>query len=532
MNSGTAHQPRFLHRLPLDAAVVSLFLAAVLLIETIAILALNNGRFIYTLDDPYIHLAVAENLARAGHYGVNTTEVSSPCSSALWPFLLVPFAGLPIFEFVPLFLNITAGFATAILVLGRVRKWISAERSDLKGQILRAAVVGGFLLGTNIIGLVFTGMEHSLQVLLALMAVEGMLRITEGNPPGVWFAAALILGPWIRYENMAITAPSLAFCFLLGHRRLTFTAGFTLCAGLLLFGFYLTRLGLDPLPSSVAAKSTLAGDSTAMGLLTNLKNSLEFGRGMLVAIATSLLVGFGLAWRGPKHWRWFCVSLATAGFLHLIAGAYGWLHRYEIYILAALALSLASVVAAFLNVSGFSPSRRLGWLVLPLLPVIGFPYLTGLLNLPLAANNIYEQQFQMHCFATNHWKKPVAVNDLGWVAFRNPDHVLDLWGLASPAALKARLADADPAWMEALANDQNVEVVMIYRDWFPKLPKDWREVAVLRLSRKSIISGPKVTFYATKPESIPAIQRSLLSFQNDLPRPEMLEILVHRQTER
>jgi hypothetical protein len=532
MRSGTEHQLSGFRRIPMDAMLVAVFFLTVLLIEATGILVLNQGRFIYTLDDPYIHLAVAENLARAGHYGVNDTEVSSPCSSALWPFLLVPFARLPFFEFVPLLFNIAAGFATAMLVLGRVRKWISAEPSDGKRQMWRAAVVCGFLLGTNIIGLVFTGMEHSLQVLLALMIAEGMIRMAEGNRPGLWFTAALILGPWIRYENLAITAPALAFCFLLGHRRLAVAAGFTVCAGLLLFSYFLTRLGLDPLPSSIAAKSTLAGESAAMALLKNLKNSLEIGRGMLVAIATCLLAGIGLAWRGPKRWRWFCASLATAGFLHLVAGAYGWLNRYEIYILASLVLGLSAVVVAFLNASGFSPSRRLGWLVLPLLPVIGFPYLTGLLNLPRAANNIYEQQFQMHRFATDFWKKPVAVNDLGWVAFRNPHHVLDLWGLASPAALEARLTDADPGWMDTMAKEQNVELAMIYREWFPKLPDGWREVAVLRLSGKPIISGPEVVFHATKPEAIPAIQQSLRAFQDKLPRPGMLEIRDHRQTER
>lgn len=41
----------------------------------------------YTLDDPYIHLSLAENLLR-GHYGVNLDEVASPSSSILYPFLL------------------------------------------------------------------------------------------------------------------------------------------------------------------------------------------------------------------------------------------------------------------------------------------------------------------------------------------------------------------------------------------------------------------------------------------------------------
>ena len=51
-----------------------------------------DGHLVYTLDDPYIHLAVAESILEGG-YGINTGEYASPSSSILWPFLLtVPVA--------------------------------------------------------------------------------------------------------------------------------------------------------------------------------------------------------------------------------------------------------------------------------------------------------------------------------------------------------------------------------------------------------------------------------------------------------
>jgi hypothetical protein len=66
-----------------------LFLCAVLVA---GVLIKTHGHLVYSLDDPYIHLGLAENIAK-GHYGINLTEYSSPSSSILWPFLLVPFAG-------------------------------------------------------------------------------------------------------------------------------------------------------------------------------------------------------------------------------------------------------------------------------------------------------------------------------------------------------------------------------------------------------------------------------------------------------
>lgn len=62
------------------------FFGLTILVEIIQILKLNQGRFIYTLDDAYIHLALAENIMQ-GHYGVNLGEFSALSSSILWPFL-------------------------------------------------------------------------------------------------------------------------------------------------------------------------------------------------------------------------------------------------------------------------------------------------------------------------------------------------------------------------------------------------------------------------------------------------------------
>src|SRR5437870_4515889 len=82
--------------------------------ELVAILRLNNGHLVYSLDDAAIHLALAENIAR-GHYGVNLGEFSSPSSSILWPFLLAPFAGSRVGEYAPLVFDLLAAVGTMIV---------------------------------------------------------------------------------------------------------------------------------------------------------------------------------------------------------------------------------------------------------------------------------------------------------------------------------------------------------------------------------------------------------------------------------
>jgi hypothetical protein len=55
-------RPRW-RRMGADVAIPLALLAAVLAILLGAILWLNRGRFVYSFDDPYVHLALAERLA-------------------------------------------------------------------------------------------------------------------------------------------------------------------------------------------------------------------------------------------------------------------------------------------------------------------------------------------------------------------------------------------------------------------------------------------------------------------------------------
>jgi hypothetical protein len=109
----------------------------------------------------------------------------------------------------------------------------------------------------------------------------------------------------------------------------------------------------------------------------------------------------------------------------------------------------------------------------------------------ISANNIFEQQYQMHRFVQDYYREPVAINDLGWVAYENPQYVLDLWGLASLEALQARMTATNPAWMDELARKHNVKLAIIYDSWFRKKPPAWKAVAVMELSKTCITPGDK-----------------------------------------
>ncbi|MCW1884451.1 hypothetical protein OKA04_06890 [Luteolibacter flavescens] len=500
-------------QIPLDAIVVIGGWLLVCFIEILAIVTLNDGGFTYTLDDPYIHLAVAEQIA-VGKYGINLEEFSSPSSSAIWPFLLAPLARLSIGEYLPLVLNLLFGALTAWVILLRARKVLPGSQSG------RIVLTWAVILCCNVTGIVFTGMEHSLQVLAAIVVVDGMIRIADGERLSRWFWVAVIAGPLVRYENLALTAAACGLLLFSGKPKAAIISGAAALLGLAAFSGFLLSLGLPAIPSSVVAKSHLTGSSGPLSkVIHSLNTSIAGNRGVLLLIFTAVLAGWAWARGITSHSRAkAALFIASAGLLHAAFGTYGWYHRYECYIYAALLYALLSMVPSTLP--GLAEKWRpafAGAVLLLAIPV-AYPYLRAIAFLPMASNDIYSQQEQMHRFATGWWQRPVAVHDLGWVSYKNDAYVLDLWGLGSQKALEARLSDKDPSWRIKMARERGIGLVMVYERVIPGSALGWIKVGELHV--KGPLTSPitpVVAFYATSPEFAPEIAGLLHDFRRTLP---------------
>ncbi len=481
--------------------------------ELVVILRLNGGFFTYTLDDPYIHLALAENI-RAGHYGINRTEPSSPASSILWPFLLAPVAGLNWF---PLLLNLVFAALTLTLIAALLDDVLPFRESATRAAVAMPLLVD-LALGMNLIGLAFTGMEHSLQILLIVAAVRGLVvELRHGRPPA-WLWAALVLGPLVRYENLAISLAALLYLFLRGYRTQVLASAALIGLAVGSFSLFLLHLGLPPLPTSVMVKSpTLSRGGQLAAVVENVLRSLRNRQGRLIIAGTLLLLGLVFYGKHSMKEKQLAAVTALAVTAHLIMGRYGWYNRYELYIwtfLLLMHLSLWGGGAVAALWQGEDARRALGKTVtvcgLGML-VLGFPYFKGLTTLPLAANNTFEQHYQMHRFAVDYYARPVAVNDLGYVAYQNPHYVLDLWGLASERALACRRGECGADWMDMLTEAEGVGVAMIYEAWFP-VPAHWIKMGELHLGRRKITPAySTVAFFAVDEaayaEAMPRLQR-------------------------
>ena len=523
---------------PRRPGVTGVVVSALLLMagfELWAILTLNHGVLLYALDDAYIHLGLAARLL-GGHYGINLGESSSPSSSILWPFLLAPFSGSPLFEWVPLILNLLAALGTA-MTIPRLSALVLGPAASGPGALFHAVLGVLLLFLFNTAGLIFLGLEHSLQVLLTLLAVLQLFEVAGGGRPRAWLWPVLALGPLVRYENLALTLPALGFLWSMGHRRAALVTLASLAGLLATFSLFLVGQGLPPLPSSVLMKMG-AGAAPVPVLHRLVQNLLHTWSGPWL-----LLLGLALfarvAARGERGLRGFAVVILLAIFGHILLGRFGAFHRYEIYVLAAAVTAAALVHRERIRGWLRAGPGLAGAIALAVLMLASGRSLYALVVTPFATHELYRQQYLMGRFAREILHAPVAVNDLGLVAFRNPYFVVDLWGLGSPGVLEARKRSPDLAWADTLCRRHGVRVAMIYASWFPNLPASWKRVGVLRLAptpdvpasgslamlvrfahrrRGStvVVASGSVSFYAVLPEDENRVRESLERFRSRL----------------
>lgn len=464
----------------------------------------------YTLDDPYIHFALAENIAR-GHYGVNLEDVSNPSSSILWPLLMVGAEKAGVLLWAPLAINIAA-FALSL----RLALAFAASRLTAGGQSPAHALIftGGLLFSFNLFGVIYTGMEHSLHALACIAAVT---RLIDKRYDWVTLGC-LIVSPLIRFEGALVLAFGVGAALV--DRRYVFAALAVgvVGAAFLAYQSAMAAMGLPAMPSSVLAKSDVANASNAVSAIQALAASLT--RNVYINAAPTfglLAAAFAVAvWMARGRDRMLALGLLGFAALAFLASRADGFERYNVYSLCTL--SLGAIHLFRVRLSGWLTHR-----VAALALAGGFVLANASIGLhvamatPMAARNIDRQQHQMHRFIDECWRAPIAINDLGWTSFRNDQYVLDLFGLGNEAARKHR-QEGGGAWMQEMADAHGVEAAAVYREWFPNIPAGWRHVGDLVLDDPAVTpASARVAFYALKPGAGPRISACLGQLAQTLP---------------
>jgi hypothetical protein len=380
-------------------------------------------------------------------------------------------------------------------------------------------------LALNMPGVAFTGMEHTLHTAICMVVLLGLWRFLQHGELTVWFLLAAVLSPLIRMEGLALSLMAAAAVFWRGQVRTGIWLGFAIVVPLLAFAGFLVSLGLDPLPSSVLTKMSDSGADRSWTdrLLGTVLGNTSFFAGKILAALTLISIGLILMAQVLRNTaaRSLLVVLAASGFAHLFFGKFGWMSRYENYILVTMTagLILAGAQLVALKPQTLVPARLVLFAALLGSTVVYWPPLLFVYSQNPRA--IYLQQAQMGRFAKEFMRAPVAVNDLGQVAWRNENYVLDLWGLGSQDARRIRQAGIAPSagWADALVKAKDVQVAMIYEKWLAgAIGPNWVKLGELSMvNPMGWLGGYTVSFFATDPTAVRDVGAKLRAFGATLP---------------
>lgn len=482
-----------------------IFLAVCFVLAAIILWA-NQGQFSFVLDDPLIHIAMAENIVQ-GHYGINIGEFSSPSSSIIWPFLLAVFSGLGLSVWPALILNIIF----CLLALHAFKRFLLELNWPADKTLLLL-----FLLWANAFSLVFIGMEHSLQLYLTVLIIKGLWQVAKGQKSAISLSAAIILAPLVRYECLALSVPALFYLLALGCYRQAITSGLVMAGALGAFSYFLLSLGLEVLPASVLLKSETGAEPVLEKLWAFFSTFKVWP--LLFAL---VLLARKIKHATDKIEAKFAACVLAMLLLFLAFGRFGWYYRYEVFIWVAAAMALMALYQTPLK--SFYQKRKP--LALSIVLALSAQHLLVTLLIPISANNIYLQQMQMARFIKDYYPKPVAVNDIGWVSVASEHYVLDLWGLANKELRDLRMSSDNPSWMDNEAKRKKVSFAMIYsgelsdaNGWFEEVPQNWQLLGHLTMQAMGItVSKREVAFYATSPEAARELTPLLKQYEKTLP---------------
>jgi hypothetical protein len=475
----------------------------------------QNGHFVYALDDPYIHMAIARNFARYGVWGVTRYEFSSSTSSLLWTLLLVPAYRFTSSPYVPLILNILCAIGV-LLVADRF-----LQQSQLR-TFPRLSLLLFVALLTPLTSLVFSGMEHTGHVALSLaltyVAAKELAAPAANTPRLLLLLAALT--PLMRYEGLFLVGV-IAVLFAVKRRYITAALVVLVAvAPLGLYGWYSWMHGSFLLPNPVLLK----GSTPRTGFLPFLVTA---GNAFLDAryLICLCLLAIWLVWLGLERTRQYYVLLififTTA--LHMLFARVGWFYRYDAYL-----VTIGVVIAGGASLEFILRYKNtLAAFIAQVLFGAAFVFLViragnAIHDTVPAMRNVYEQQYQMAIFLRDYYSGAgVAANDIGAINFMADIRCLDLLGLGSAEVTRDKLMGRyNTARIEQLAREHQVKIAMIYEGWYDKeggVPPSWIKVGDWNIHSCVVCGAPVVTFYAVDPNETENLRRNLREFSKQLP---------------
>jgi hypothetical protein len=516
-------------------AALAVYLSTVLLALLVG-LSVNEGHFVYALDDPYIHMTMARNLVEHGHFAANGMNFTSASSSPLWVLLIaVVYYFFGIGLVVPFILNLSFQILCLVLFYYVLRQY---NVSHMLFALL------GFILLTPLPVVLFAGMEHSAHIFFALIFLFLCAKLAAENEANkkvlIYLVCIAPVLTSLRYEGMYLV--SIASLLLLLRKNVLY-AMLVFAAGtlpIIVYGIVSTSNGWLFLPNTLLLKSSLP-DTTFVGILRfcfkAFKNITEPHIFLVLVISLPLFV-YNYT-RHKTFWSEQQIFLLIAAFTTIINVAFVpySFFRYDAYLMAmsvaAIAISaddLLSKSSAFIREKN---NRFAKYAILALCFVLLSPFALRIftnIGIPEAMREYHNQHYLMSQFVVKYIPDVnIAANDVGMLGYYSNGKVIDLWGVADMGVAKAKLNKSyNTNTIIEISRSENVKLAILYEHWFDEyggLPDSWRKIGEWTITGHNFYLGAEtVSFFSTSEEHTDFLRRSLKEFSQHLPKSIIFKI--------
>jgi hypothetical protein len=513
-------------------AFAALFIP-ILLIEA-HVLRNTSGIFMYPLDDTFIHLSVAKNLALTGNWGINKYQFASASSSILYTVLLAACTKLfSASTLTPFMINAVAG----IFLIFVLQQWLKKQKIPVTAQLIILLCVIFF---TPLPIIIISGMEHTLQCLFSFLFIFSFSDWLEKKdtsnekiklPLQIFVYGFLVTS--IRYEGIFIV---LVICLILLFNKKVISAfllGFISILPILIFGIYSLSKGSYFFPNSVLLKSQTTTMSVA-GIGSYISNILvqkfTISTTITALAAQRLLIILPLIYlvflkqiKIKTSYKYTPIILMAVTLLHLSFAATGWFYRYEAYLILCSVMIISVIIYKYWN-EIFIEIKSACFVLGIILFSLSFPLIlrstAAFAKASTACTNIYQQQYQMALFVNEYYNnKVVAANDIGAISYLSNGNILDLWGLGNIDVAKSKKQNYyTPDFLDSFSKKNNTKIAIVYDSWFnTDLLKRWQKIATWKINNNVICGDDTVSFYAVDENEKELLKNNLHDFEKKLP---------------
>jgi arabinofuranosyltransferase len=418
------------------------------------------------LDDSWIHLRLARNLATGGGFGINRGETVPVSTAPLWSVTLTALLVLGIPGLAAAKALGLACFAATALVTRRLATALGLTPGLAWGAGLATVALGRLVWGA------LSGMEGPLAALCVATGAWAIARDRPGlgtmalglatlaRPEAGLLAGLHVLGSGRRGEASRravlaalVVGPAVAFNLLVGGRLVPVTAAAKVEGGLL-------------------GRAEGLGDAWAVAGRQVSAFLVEWGHTLArdhLALPALIVIGLLAGRRGRLRWLAAALVLQPVA-MALVAPYRGPGFQTGRYSSHLLPLAVVVALCGLERVLAWAPSRWLRAAIIVLL-LVGLAW-----RLPAAADdyawgvqNINAMQVELGRWVAAHTPIDtlVALNDIGALSYFGERRVIDLMGLATPEVLPYR-RQGEAGLLRYLGR-RCPEYLVIFPAWFPGL---------------------------------------------------------------